>query len=564
MTDKSVFSDDEWREIVDAPLRATLAMFAAGEHGPISMVKEASASARAIAKPGDRGAASELIAQIAAEAEGKEARHDAKAHHGQSMEAVTDTALDELKPAAAALRKLPTCGGGRGRGLARRHRPRRRRREQRRERAGAGDDRPHRRHVQGDGRDADRRQPPGLRPIERRILRLVDDGVPEVEIAARFRRSPEYVNRVIVLAHLPGRAATSDTDLFELRPIERCVLGWRSRRRVARGDRAAVPPQRRIRRAGGRARAVQALAQLEPTGVSWGRYTRLLTQVRSRSRPRRRARTPRSGRSRPGRGRSGGSRGGRSRRRRTGARSSTSSSAMSGPHGTDFVTCSSVSGSAACSKWVHVGRSCESWPATPAFGQISCTVFFALGLVVGPAQVELRVARPGAARLLERVDELALGRVAPVAVADPAGELGGLGPEAGDDDRDRSRSAGRTGGRSRPRSTSPRWSTVSPVHSWRMTVDGLLEHLPADLRARPAVPEDVLVQRLAGADAEEEPAVEQQRRGRGGLREDRGVDAHDRARHADADLDALGRRRDRAEHRPHERAVALGASTHGW
>ena len=108
MTDKSVFSDDEWREIVDAPLRATLAMFAAGEHGPISMVKEASASARAIAKPGDRGDASELIAQIAAEAESKEARHDAKAHHGQSMEAVIDTALEELKPAAAALRKLPT------------------------------------------------------------------------------------------------------------------------------------------------------------------------------------------------------------------------------------------------------------------------------------------------------------------------------------------------------------------------------------------------------------------------------------------------------------------------
>ena len=43
MTDKSFFSDDEWRELVDAPLRATMAMFAAGEHGPISMVKEASA-----------------------------------------------------------------------------------------------------------------------------------------------------------------------------------------------------------------------------------------------------------------------------------------------------------------------------------------------------------------------------------------------------------------------------------------------------------------------------------------------------------------------------------------
>ena len=82
-------------------------MFAAGEHGPISMVKEASASARAIAHPGDRGAASALIAQISAEAEGREARHDAKAHHGKSMDAVTDTALTELQPAAAALRKLP-------------------------------------------------------------------------------------------------------------------------------------------------------------------------------------------------------------------------------------------------------------------------------------------------------------------------------------------------------------------------------------------------------------------------------------------------------------------------
>ncbi len=84
-----------------------MAMFAAGEHGPISMVKEASASARAIAHPGDRGAAAALIAQISAEAEGKEARHDAKVHHGKSMETITDTALSELQPAATAVRKLP-------------------------------------------------------------------------------------------------------------------------------------------------------------------------------------------------------------------------------------------------------------------------------------------------------------------------------------------------------------------------------------------------------------------------------------------------------------------------
>ena len=34
---------------------------------------------------------------------------------------------------------------------------------------------------------------------------------------------------MIALAQLPGRHAVADTDLFELRAIERCVLGWRSR-----------------------------------------------------------------------------------------------------------------------------------------------------------------------------------------------------------------------------------------------------------------------------------------------------------------------------------------------
>ena len=108
MTDKSVFTDDEWKAITDAPLLASLAMFAAGEHGPISMVKEASASARALARPGDRGAATALIAQITPEAESREARHDARAHHGKSVDELIDSALADLQPAADALRqKLP-------------------------------------------------------------------------------------------------------------------------------------------------------------------------------------------------------------------------------------------------------------------------------------------------------------------------------------------------------------------------------------------------------------------------------------------------------------------------
>ena len=107
MTDKAVFSEAEWHALTDAPLLVTLAMFVTGEHGPISMVKEASASARAIAQPGDRGAADALIAEIAADAETKEARHDMKEHRGTSMDEVLQHVLTDLRPAAAALAKLP-------------------------------------------------------------------------------------------------------------------------------------------------------------------------------------------------------------------------------------------------------------------------------------------------------------------------------------------------------------------------------------------------------------------------------------------------------------------------
>jgi len=107
MTDKTVFTDAEWHALTDAPLLVTLAMFVTGEHGPISMVKEASASARAIARPGARGAADPLISEIAADADNKEARHDMKEHRGASADEVLRRALADLQPAAAALTKLP-------------------------------------------------------------------------------------------------------------------------------------------------------------------------------------------------------------------------------------------------------------------------------------------------------------------------------------------------------------------------------------------------------------------------------------------------------------------------
>jgi len=107
MTDKSAFSDDEWHALTDAPLLVTAAVFYAGEHGPISMMKEASASARSISKPGERGVANALIGQIVAEANTKEARAELKEHRGPTPQAAIESVLLELQPAAAALEKLP-------------------------------------------------------------------------------------------------------------------------------------------------------------------------------------------------------------------------------------------------------------------------------------------------------------------------------------------------------------------------------------------------------------------------------------------------------------------------
>jgi hypothetical protein len=71
------------------------------------MLKEAAASARQLAKPGDHGAANALIAEIAKDAQSKEARHDVEAHKGRTMDEEVEIALGLLAPAAAAIAKLP-------------------------------------------------------------------------------------------------------------------------------------------------------------------------------------------------------------------------------------------------------------------------------------------------------------------------------------------------------------------------------------------------------------------------------------------------------------------------
>ena len=66
-----------------------------------------------------------------------------------------------------------------------------------------------------------------LRPIERCILTLDARGLPDDEIAWRLRRSPEFVRRVRALTRVPRSSSPHAPD--RLRPIERCILRWRDR-----------------------------------------------------------------------------------------------------------------------------------------------------------------------------------------------------------------------------------------------------------------------------------------------------------------------------------------------
>jgi len=107
VSDKSIFTDDEWQAVSEVPLLISMAMTAVGPHGPISMIKESTAAAKAIAKPADHGEANALIAEIVEAARSKEARHDVKDHKASTIPAVVDALLADLAPAAAALKKLP-------------------------------------------------------------------------------------------------------------------------------------------------------------------------------------------------------------------------------------------------------------------------------------------------------------------------------------------------------------------------------------------------------------------------------------------------------------------------
>ena len=53
--------------------------------------------------------------------------------------------------------------------------------------------------------------------------------MPDEEIGRRLHRSAGYVSRVRQWIAGPASAATTTTDRGRLRPIERCILRWRER-----------------------------------------------------------------------------------------------------------------------------------------------------------------------------------------------------------------------------------------------------------------------------------------------------------------------------------------------
>ena len=64
-----------------------------------------------------------------------------------------------------------------------------------------------------------------LRPMERRVLTMREEGTPVEEIAARLKRSPQFIERVVRWTEIPREGRTRDTLLT---PLQSRVLALSS------------------------------------------------------------------------------------------------------------------------------------------------------------------------------------------------------------------------------------------------------------------------------------------------------------------------------------------------
>jgi DNA-binding CsgD family transcriptional regulator len=73
---------------------------------------------------------------------------------------------------------------------------------------------------------------PELRPVERRVLRWVEHGLDDAEIARKFQRGERWASQVRFLAGMERPASSASpasprADDGGLRPLERRLLRWR-------------------------------------------------------------------------------------------------------------------------------------------------------------------------------------------------------------------------------------------------------------------------------------------------------------------------------------------------
>jgi DNA-binding CsgD family transcriptional regulator len=92
---------------------------------------------------------------------------------------------------------------------------------------------------------------PNLRPVERRVLAMKDAGMSTEEIGRRMKRSSRHVSQIITLTDIPRRARL---PISGLRPLERRVLAMRNQ------GLSHEEIGQRFRRSSGHIRRVEGLA----------------------------------------------------------------------------------------------------------------------------------------------------------------------------------------------------------------------------------------------------------------------------------------------------------------